>query len=137
MLTANGLLLELTRRGVCLNILNGNIRYSAPENALTPELRTDLIQHKPEILTLYSGCLIPDSLSRIADIWDADIESRGEGDTAWAWIRASDYWQTIAAAENEVNRIGSRGNPEELHAACGEWIRIWVETIGEWRETSQ
>jgi hypothetical protein len=135
MRTVKEFLIQLTRRGVTLQVSEGNIRYSAPEGALTPMLRADLARFKPEILSLYSGFQIPDALNRIADIWDEDIESKGEGDVAGAWIRASNYWQIIKAAENELDRIGKNGNPDELNAACSEWITSWVEAIAAWRET--
>lgn len=134
MRTAKELLIELTRRGICLQILEGSIIYISPEGALTPETRSDLSRRKSEILSLYSGSPIPDALARIADVWDMDIESRSQGDAAWGWIKASNYWPVISAAEDAVNEIGSHGNPDELNAACQEWIAAWVEAIAAWRE---
>jgi hypothetical protein len=134
MRTSKELLIELTRRGVILWVLHGQIRYTAPQGTLTPDLKRDLIVRKDEILTLYSGSQISDSLNRIADVWDADIESRGEGDAAWAWIKASDHWQIIRAAEDELDRIGKHGNADELNAACSKWIASWVEAIAAWSD---
>jgi hypothetical protein len=73
--------------------------------------------------------LISDSFSRIADIWEADVESRGEGDAAWSWIKASDHWRVIKAAEDELDRIGRNGDPDELNAVCGNWVAAWVQAI--------
>lgn len=128
------LLIELTRHGITLQVADGQIQYSAPEGAFTSEMRSNLSRCKLEILSLYSGSQIPDTLARIADIWDVEIESRGEGDAAWAWIKASAHWPIISAAEDEVDLIGSRGNPDKLNAACREWMAAWVEAIAAWRD---
>jgi hypothetical protein len=76
-----------------------------------------------------ASSLISDSFSRIAGIWEADVESRGEGDVAWSWIKASDHWRIIKAAEDELDRIGRYGNPDELNAACRNWVAAWVQAI--------
>ena len=118
--TAKELLVELTRRGISLQVVADGLRYRAPEGALTPDLRRELTAYKTEILgtSLYSGVLIADALARIADVWDADVECQGVGDAAWTWIKRSSHWQTILDAEGEVNRIGSQGDPDALNAAC-------------------
>jgi hypothetical protein len=132
--TTGELLIELTRRGISLRVSDGQIRYSAPRDALTPEMRSEISRHKLEIMALYSGLQISDSLSRIADFWCADVECWGDGDMAWAWIKASDHWPIIKAAEDEANRIGKHGNPDDLNAACREWIAAWVNAIAAWMD---
>ncbi len=134
MQTATDLLVELTRCGISLQAADGLIRYKAPQGALTPDLRRDLAAHKPEILRMYSGDSISDALNRVADLWCADIESQGEGDAAWTWIKASDYWVAISAAEDVVNRIAKNCEPDDLNAACHSWLSAWVDAIAEWRE---
>ena len=128
------LVTELTRRGVALRVSEGRIQYSAPQDVMTPEMKSALSRFKSEILTLYSGSQIHNALERIADVWCADIECQGEGDAAWAFIKASDYWQLIKGAEDKMNGIGSRGDPDELNAACAGWIALWVEAIAAWSE---
>ncbi len=134
--TAQALLIELTRRGIVLRVTDRQLRYSAPEGALTPDLKRVLVAHKPEIVSMYSGSQIPDALTRIADVWGSDIEVTGHGDAAWAWIKASDHWRVICAAENEVNRIGSRGDQDELNAACQGWTTAWVEAMQDWKKAN-
>jgi hypothetical protein len=123
------LLIELTRRGVTLRILDGRIECIAPQNAFSPELKFELDRHAPEIQSLYSGVQISDSLHLIAELWEADVSSRGVGDAAWAWIKGTDHWQIIEAAEAEWDRIGKAGDPDELNAACSTWIRAWARAI--------
>jgi len=126
------LLIELTRRGINLQVGDGVIRYRAPHGTFAHDLKERLAAHRSEIIALYSGSSIADSLNRIADVWCTDIECRGEGDAAWAWIKASNQWLVICAAEDEVNRIGSRGNSDELNAACAEWVAAWVAAMTGW-----
>jgi hypothetical protein len=57
------------------------------------------------------------------------VESRGEGDAAWSWIKASDHWRIIKAAEDELDRIGRDGDAGELNAACRDWVAAWVQAI--------
>ena len=123
------LLVELTRRGITVRISGGQIEYTATQKALSPEMKAELTRREREILSLYSGCPISDSLHHIAEIWDADVETRGEGDAAWSWIIASSHWTVIKAAEDEVDRIGRDGDPDELHTACSSWIAAWVQAI--------
>jgi hypothetical protein len=132
MQTAKELLVELTRCGVYLQIQDGSIRYSAPEDAFTDEISSSLSSLKPEILSLYSGFPIINAYSLIRDVWDLDIESRGEGKAAYDWIEESAHWQIISAAEDEVNRIGKHGDPSELNAAWSVWVAAWGDAIAAW-----
>jgi hypothetical protein len=75
------------------------------------------------------GSVISDSLNRISEIWDTEVEFRGEGDAAWSWVKSSDHWQIIKTAEAELDRIGKHGDPAELNAACSHWIIAWVKAI--------
>ena len=51
-MTATELLAELQIRGITLSADNGNLQIDAPRDALTPELRQCLIEHKAALLTL-------------------------------------------------------------------------------------
>jgi hypothetical protein len=132
-MTIRGLLIELTRQGIALSVSDGQLRYSAPEGVLTNDLKRDLAAHKQEILAMYSGSPIFDVQEyQLSVLWNAFIECRGEGDAAWAWIKASQHWLAITAAEAAVNRIGTRGDPDDLNAACQEWLAAWVVAMREW-----
>jgi hypothetical protein len=76
---------------------------------------------------------ISQALRRIADSWDSEVEARGKGDPAWAWIKASPHYPRIMEAEDSVNHIGSTGDPAALLAACDAWAEEWEEAIDAWR----
>jgi len=44
---------RLEKKGVRLWAEDGNLRYEAPEGALTPELRSELVKHKSEVLAFF------------------------------------------------------------------------------------
>ena len=79
--------------------------------------------------------LISDSFNRISEIWNAEVETRGEGDAAWSWVKSSDHWQVIKAAEAELDRIGKHGDQGELNVACGNWMNAWVQAIRDYFES--
>jgi len=64
------------------------------------------------------------------------VASRGEGNAAWAWIKGSDHWFVIEVAEAEWDRIGKSGDPDELNAACSNWIRAWSRAIKEYLQST-
>ena len=79
--------------------------------------------------------LIRETLHQIADAW-SEIEHSG-GSIAWEWIlRGSPHGPRIRAAEDKVNRIGSKGDPTELKSACTAWISSWREGIEAWKYCS-
>ena len=84
-----------------------------------------------------SGPVISGSLNRISDVWDAEVEARGEGDAAWSWIKESVHWHVIKAAEAELDRIGRNGDPDELNVACSNWIGAWVQAIREFSQSTR
>src|SRR5688572_11418992 len=51
-MTAQELLERLTSRGVRLAATEGRLRFDAPAGVMSPELRRELAQHKPELLVL-------------------------------------------------------------------------------------
>ncbi len=132
---AKALLIELTRRGVTLRRSGGLIECTAPQKPLCPDIKAELTGREHEILSLYSGSPISDSLQRIAEFWDSEVESRGAGDAAWSWIKASFHWALIKAAEREVDLIGRNGNPDALNAACSNWIAAWIQAIKTFRNS--
>ena len=54
-MTAIALLLELRRKGVTIAVDRNELDVSAPKGVLSPELRAQLAQHKPELIKLLSG----------------------------------------------------------------------------------
>lgn len=59
--TAVSLLADLRTRQIRLWLDGDKLRYQAPPNALTPDLREQLAIHKAEIITLLQQAVIPDA----------------------------------------------------------------------------
>jgi hypothetical protein len=75
--------------------------------------------------------LINETLNQIADAW-CEIENSG-GSFAWEWIlRGSPHGAEIRKAEDNVNAIGSKGDPRTLAAACDAWVSTWRTGIEAW-----
>ena len=75
--------------------------------------------------------IIRQALNRISSLWD-QIETSG-GSIAWEWIlRGSPHGPVIRAAEGQVDRIGSKGDPAALQSACDAWVASWREGIEGW-----
>jgi hypothetical protein len=51
-MTLHELLAETTRRGIRLEATDVTLRYEAPKGTMTPALRTALVRHKPDLLTV-------------------------------------------------------------------------------------
>jgi len=55
---------------------------------------------------------------------------------AWDWIHAQNrHGEVIRDAEIEMDRIGSKGNPEALQRACNAWVDAWHRAIEDWMRT--
>lgn len=54
-MTTSKLVARLQEKGVSLQVEGANLRYSAPKNALTDSLRSELIEHKAEIIEFLRG----------------------------------------------------------------------------------
>jgi hypothetical protein len=56
-------------------------------------------------------------------------------DHAWAWIYGHPrHGPAICKTESEIDRIGNKGNPEQLQAACNPLVKAWRAAIEEWRK---
>jgi hypothetical protein len=66
--------------------------------------------------------------------WETWVFPTGRGDEAWAWIHGHPQHSfSIRNAEAEIDKIGSKGDPEALGQACTIWIHAWMEAIQNWR----
>jgi hypothetical protein len=139
---------RLRQSGVALEAVKGQIRYRGPLGTMTPEIVEMLRRNKSEVLSILKASeteatrkpsdptagkvLIRQAVYQIADLWNA-IEHTG-GSIAWEWIlRGSLHGRLIGAAEDQVNAIGSRGDPAALAAACDAWVSAWREGIEAWK----
>ena len=53
-MTALDLIARLRDSGIRIRAVNGDLELDAPRDALTDELRTELVRHKPNLLRLLS-----------------------------------------------------------------------------------
>ncbi len=51
-MTANEVLQEAQRRGIVLTPAGTTLRFRGPKDALSAELKRELVRHKPEIIAL-------------------------------------------------------------------------------------
>ena len=73
---------------------------------------------------------------QISDLWD-QVEAEGDGNSAWEWIlRGSQHGHKIRVAEDRVDKVGSRGDPAELTAACFGLVNAWREGIDGWKRVN-
>ena len=61
MIPIDELLVLLQGRGIRVRVEDGALKYSAPQGALTPEIRAALVHHKPALLAMLRGSDEPDS----------------------------------------------------------------------------
>ena len=54
-MTVVELLALLNKQGIALSAEGGELRISAPKGSLTDELRSQLVEHKRELLELFSN----------------------------------------------------------------------------------
>jgi hypothetical protein len=65
--------------------------------------------------------------------WATYVSPTGRGDYAWAWIQGhAQHGVAVHKAEAEIDRIGSKGNPEDLEAACNSLQEAWRKAIEGW-----
>ncbi len=74
---------------------------------------------------------IHQTVFHIAAIWNREV---GDSDAGWNWIKLSDYGKAIHRAEEDVNQIGSKGDPARLRDACQHWLAAWVAAIKAWND---
>jgi hypothetical protein len=71
--------------------------------------------------------------STAAWYWETFVSPTGRGDHAWDWIHShAQHDVAIRKAEAEIDQIGSKGNPEDLQAACHSWAEAWRKAIEDW-----
>ena len=77
--------------------------------------------------------LIRKTIDRISEAW-SEVEHSG-GSVAWEWIlRGSHHGIRIQKAEDLIDKIGSRGDPEALALACNAWLSAWRDGIEAWKK---
>jgi hypothetical protein len=65
--------------------------------------------------------------------WETFVSPTGRGDSAWAWIRNhAQHGVAVRKAEAAIDRIGRKGNPEYLGAACRSLQEAWKKAIEDW-----
>jgi TubC N-terminal docking domain len=117
------LLIRVRGSGVTLAV-EGDALAVSPRGALTPELRAELVRHKPELLELlawrerYAYALIKDALAYLAEFYleagspDCDLSA-------------------MLAPEEEINEAFASRDMHLLRVA----VRGWVEAgLGAFRE---
>jgi len=84
----------------------------------------DVLRGRPIINAMYIA----------AWYWETRVLPTGRGDHAWIWIHAhQEHGPAIRAAEADIDRIGTRGDPQELQRACEAWVDAWREAIDNWQ----
>ncbi len=80
--------------------------------------------------------LIARTALQISDMWN-EVETSG-GSLAWEWkVHGLPHGPLIRQAEDRVNGIGSKGDPNTLALACNAWLAAWCNGIQEWKRRSQ
>ncbi len=67
--------------------------------------------------------------------WETRVVPTGRGDHAWSWIHAhQEHSPSIRAAEADIDRIGTKGDPQEFQGACDAWVEVWRKAIEDWMQ---
>jgi len=83
----------------------------------------DVLRRRPLISAMYIA----------AWYWETRVLPTGRGDHAWNWIHAhQEHCPAVRAAEADIDRIGTKGNPQELQRACDAWVHAWRGAIEDW-----
>jgi hypothetical protein len=65
--------------------------------------------------------------------WETFVVPTGYGDHAWNWIHEHEkHGPAIRSTEADIDRIGTKGDPQELQSVCDAWVDAWREAIEEW-----
>ena len=151
-MTATDLLAELQNRSIALSADNGNLRISAPRDALTPELRRCLVENKAELLALLHA---PECSERQAatqtpqDSPTTALEASGSlgelekrWQSTWAeWSEVCDHLAELTAASDatdpaaQFRLIQLRLREAQLAKASSEALERYEAAYDELRAT--
>lgn len=104
----SGLLADCAARGVELSLASdGGLTIDAPEAALTPELLTDLREHKAQLVAMLTPPIESDIENGIDDGFDGDFDE-------------------------ELDPFERAIIPPPPCPSCGTW-ELWQSLLGDWR----
>ena len=72
------LILELEAKGVRLTVTGSKLRVNAPQGTITPDLRMQLVEHKPELIALFSEPPSLDAPRELLAGWRGAARELGE-----------------------------------------------------------